>query len=116
MPNCSVYGNMSATLLYTEVPSNESKTQTFPVPSCKVSQLGFFLQNLKNGTTYIMQYQIANETSSNLTMNTNNVFDYQQIDSGLEARSGAMVVITVILSLGMVILLVSLIISIFFSS
>jgi len=43
------------------------------------------------------------------------VTDYQQINAGLPARSGAMVVITVILSLAMVALLVGLIFSLFFT-
>uniref|UniRef100_A0A672SVV0 Zgc:194948 n=1 Tax=Sinocyclocheilus grahami TaxID=75366 RepID=A0A672SVV0_SINGR len=118
LPNCTVYGNKSAELLYIELPSTKNKTESFIVPSCPVRQPGYLLQNLKNGTTYNMQYKIAgvNDISANLTMTTTNAADYQQIDSGLPARSGAMVVITVILSLAMVILLAGLIISIFFSN
>uniref|UniRef100_A0A9J7Y556 Uroplakin 2 n=2 Tax=Cyprinus carpio TaxID=7962 RepID=A0A9J7Y556_CYPCA len=117
LPNCSLYGDSSAELLYTELPSNENKTESFIVPSCPVSLPGFLLKNLKNGTTYNMQYKIAgvNDTSANLTTTTTNVIDYQQIDSGLPARSGAMVVITVILSVAMVALLIGLIISFLFS-
>uniref|UniRef100_A0A673IUH7 Zgc:194948 n=1 Tax=Sinocyclocheilus rhinocerous TaxID=307959 RepID=A0A673IUH7_9TELE len=116
LPNCSVYGNKSAEVLYIELPSTANKTESFIVPSCPVRQPGYLLQNLKNGTTYNMQYKIAGvNNTANLTMTTTNAIDYQQIDSGLPARSGAMVVITVILSLAMVILLAGLIISILFS-
>ncbi|XP_026098213.1 uroplakin-2 [Carassius auratus] len=117
LPDCSVYGNKSAELLYTELPSNENKTKSFIVPSCSVTRLGLLLQNLKNGTTYNMQYKIAgsNDTSANLTMATTNVIDFQQIDSGLPARSGAMVVITVILSVAMAALLIGLIVVLFSS-
>ncbi|KAI2664280.1 Uroplakin-2 [Labeo rohita] len=116
-PDCTLYGNRSAGLVYTELPTNDNKTQIFTVPSCTASLPGLLLQNLKNGTTYIMEYKIegTNQTSANLTATTTNALAYEQIDSGLERRSGAMVVITVILSLAMVILLVGLIISIFFS-
>ncbi|XP_043096794.1 uroplakin-2 [Puntigrus tetrazona] len=115
LPDCGVYANRSATLLYAEAPSSQSQNQSFVVPSCNPKQLGLLLEDLKQGTEYTMWYQIANETSSKLTGKTISVVDYQQIDSGLKARSGAMVVITVILSLAMVMLLVGLFISLFFS-
>ncbi|XP_073697512.1 uroplakin-2 [Garra rufa] len=116
-PNCSSYGNRSAGLVYTELLSNQNKTQNFTVPSCNASQPGLLLENLKDGTKYIMEYKIygVEDTSANLTAETVSVISYQQIDSGLPARSGAMVVITVILSLAMVILLVGLIVIIFFT-
>ncbi len=87
-----------------------------------------------------MWYQIDNDTSAKLTDTTTDgnstykyshfkwasccrpiwlwhilsfflVLDHQQINSGLEARSGAMIVITVILSLAMLILLLGLLMS-----
>ncbi|TRZ03456.1 hypothetical protein DNTS_011723 [Danionella cerebrum] len=63
-----------------------------------------------------MTYTIENVTSSVLTDTTTNAVDFQQIDIGLQARSGAMVVITVILSLAMGILLAGLILILFFFS
>ncbi|XP_056108893.1 uroplakin-2 [Rhinichthys klamathensis goyatoka] len=85
------------------------------VPSCPASLPGFHLKGLKSGTTYNMTYKIANDISTVLTETTTTVTDYQQINTGLPARSGAMVVITVILSLAMVALVVGFIISVFFS-
>nr|XP_005172061.1 uroplakin 2-like isoform X1 [Danio rerio] len=116
MPDCSIYGNQSVLLLYTEAPTNLNNTVNFTVQPCPVSQSWYLLGNLKNGTTYSMSYKIGNDTSSVLTNTTTNVNDYQQIDTGLRARSGAMVVITVILSLAMVFLLVGIILVFFFFS
>ncbi|KAK7165308.1 hypothetical protein R3I94_003618 [Phoxinus phoxinus] len=113
LPDCSTYGSKFAELLYTELPSNETNTEPFTVPSCPVSQPGYLLTGLKNGTTYNMMYAIEKDTSKVLTDTTTTVIDYQQINSGLPARSGAMVVITVILSLAMVALVAGLIISVF---
>ncbi|XP_077062634.1 uroplakin-2 [Siphateles boraxobius] len=115
LPNCSTYGDKSAELLYIELPSNENKKESFTVPSCPVSQPGYLLKGLKSGTTYNMTYKIENDTSTVLTDTTTTVIDYQQINSDLPARSGAMVVITVILSLAMVALVAGLIISVLFS-
>ncbi|KAK9974125.1 hypothetical protein ABG768_022234 [Culter alburnus] len=115
LPDCSTYGNKTVELLYTELGTNINKTENFTVPSCPVSQPWFLLKDLKNGTTYNMKYKTENDTSTVLTDTTTNVIDYQLIDSGLPARSGAMVVITVILSLTMAILLVGLFITVFFS-
>ncbi|KAF4113547.1 uncharacterized protein upk2 [Onychostoma macrolepis] len=109
--NCSLYGNTNATLLYSEASATENKTLVLSCNAIKPN----LLQNLK-GTQYSMWYQIGNETSQVLIRKTTDVTNYQNIDSGLEARSGAMVVITVILSLAMVLLVVGLIIVIFFSN
>ncbi|KAG1957411.1 uroplakin-2 [Pimephales promelas] len=115
LPDCSIYGNKSAQVLYIELPSNASKTESFEVPYCPVSLPGYLLKDLKSGTTYNVMYKIENDTSTVLTETTTTVTDYQQINAGLPARSGAMVVITVILSLAMVALLVGLIFSLFFT-
>ncbi|TRY92098.1 hypothetical protein DNTS_022020 [Danionella cerebrum] len=66
--------------------------------------------------SFSLTYTIENVTSSVLTDTTTNAVDFQQIDIGLQARSGAMVVITVILSLAMGILLAGLILILFFFS
>ncbi|XP_067293918.1 uroplakin-2 [Pseudorasbora parva] len=116
LPNCTDFGNQPAKLLYTEVGSNVTNIKTFQVPDCPASKLGYLLQDLKSETNYSMMYTIGSNNSSVLTENTTTpALDYKQIDSGLPARSGAMVVITVLLSLAMVILLAGLIVSIFFS-
>ncbi|XP_051526116.1 uncharacterized protein zgc:194948 [Myxocyprinus asiaticus] len=117
LPDCSTYGNKTVDLLYQELPGSQNNTQSFKVPSCLVSQtqLGYPLKGLKNGTTYSMWYRIENVISSALTDTTTNATDYREINDGLPARSGAMVVITVILSLAMALLLVGIIVTVFFS-
>uniref|UniRef100_A0A4W5M984 Uroplakin 2 n=1 Tax=Hucho hucho TaxID=62062 RepID=A0A4W5M984_9TELE len=74
--------------------------------------LGYQVTNLTTGSTYRLQYVVGAEKSNILEVSTRQVKDHNQIDSGLPARSGAMVVITVILSVSMLILLVALIVTV----
>ncbi|XP_036845734.1 uroplakin-2 isoform X2 [Oncorhynchus mykiss] len=74
--------------------------------------LGYQVTNLTTGSTYRLQYVVGAEKSNILEVSTRQVKDPNQIDSGLPARSGAMVVITVILSVSMFILLVALIVTV----
>ncbi|XP_065140196.1 uroplakin-2 [Paramisgurnus dabryanus] len=117
LPDCTSYGNKMANLLYQEFSGNQNNTKSFVVPTCNDTQSkqGYLLNNLKTGTKYSMWYNIKNDTSLPLTDTTTTVSDFRQINNGLQARSGAMVVITVILSLAMAVLLAGLIFLLAFS-
>ncbi|KAG9351463.1 hypothetical protein JZ751_022713 [Albula glossodonta] len=98
--------------------ATNAETLTIEVPSCSESKrdlisvteknknfilskfLGYQVTNLTNGT----EYRLTGILTSS----------YTQINDGLAARSGAMVVITVILSVAMFILVLGLIITVFF--
>ncbi|KAL7834497.1 hypothetical protein SRHO_G00287440 [Serrasalmus rhombeus] len=127
LPPCN-YSGQSVDLEYLNVNTNEYKTLTniFTVNctngistagSAALSRnLGYQVTNLTNGTEYKFRYKIGATNSSYVLATTRRVFDYNGIDEGLPARSGAMVVITVILSLAMFFLLICLILSMVMST
>ncbi|KAI7812954.1 uncharacterized protein zgc:194948 [Triplophysa rosa] len=116
-PNCTTYGDKKAEVLYQILKTDQNQTASFTVPNCndKQASRGYLLNKLQNGTSYSVWYKIGDETSSNLTNSTIPVTNFSQINDGLPARSGAMVVITVILAVAMVVLLAGLIFLMFFS-
>ncbi|CDQ73204.1 unnamed protein product [Oncorhynchus mykiss] len=130
LPPCAL-ATQSVTLEYNNTDTNESKTlvNIFKVLPCRFRRdiisnienngqfttsrnLGYQVTNLTTGSTYRLQYVVGAEKSNILEVSTRQVKDPNQIDSGLPARSGAMVVITVILSVSMFILLVALIVTV----
>ncbi|KAJ8388338.1 hypothetical protein AAFF_G00134920 [Aldrovandia affinis] len=134
LPPCTLAGR-SVDLEYNNTGTNEKTIlrNIFPVPLCRSKRglisfpeqnahftlkrdLGYQVMNLANGTEYSFQYIVDTERSKALLATTRAAPSYTQIDDGLPARSGAMVVITVILSVAMFILLVALIITLFFGN
>ncbi|KAI4900710.1 hypothetical protein NFI96_029143, partial [Prochilodus magdalenae] len=114
LPPCKEYAGENVDLEYINADTNENKTleHIFIVASCNASSIGFYhLLNLTKNTEYRLRYKVGTDNSSLILAHTRNVSDYNDIDSGLPGRSGAMVVITVILSLAMFFLLVCLILS-----
>ncbi|KAJ8345247.1 hypothetical protein SKAU_G00294400 [Synaphobranchus kaupii] len=134
LPPCSLVGK-NVDLAYNNTGTSESKAlkSIFQVPNCRskrdlisvteknnhftlTKDLGYQVNNLINGTQYSFQYVVDTEESNILTASTRAALSYTQIDDGLPARSAAMVVITVLLSVAMFILLVGLIISLFYGN
>ncbi|XP_048449664.1 uroplakin-2-like [Rhincodon typus] len=74
--------------------------------------LGYRLKNLKPNTEYKVVYHIDGEESNPLSIRTTSPMDFNDIDVGFSGRSGAMVVITVLLSIAMAVLIILLIVSI----
>ncbi|XP_060702959.1 uroplakin-2 [Hemiscyllium ocellatum] len=75
--------------------------------------LGYQLTNLRPGTEYNVVYRIGNEESNPLSVTTISPMDFNNIDVGFSGRSGAMVVITVLLSVAIAVLIILLIVSVF---
>ncbi|GCC16855.1 hypothetical protein chiPu_0021444, partial [Chiloscyllium punctatum] len=75
--------------------------------------LGYKLTNLQPNTEYDVVYRIGSEESNPLRIMTSSPMDFNNIDVGFSGRSGAMVVITVLLSIAMVVLIIILIVSVF---
>ncbi|XP_066516103.1 uroplakin-2 [Hoplias malabaricus] len=127
LPPCELEGQ-SVDLEYLNVNTNENKTLTsiFTVPSCTNvntigstafgRNIGYQLMNLSNGTAYRLHYKVGNVSSVTIFGTTITASDYNGINDGLPARSGAMVVITVILSVTMLLLLICLILSLALST
>ncbi|XP_072549980.1 uroplakin-2 [Salminus brasiliensis] len=128
LPPCQFAGQ-TVDLEYLNANTNETKTLTniFTVASCSTHSnkagstalsrnIGYQLMNLANGTEYKIHYKIGSEISNYMMATTRSVPDYNGINEGLSARSGAMVVITVILSLAMFFLLICLVLSTVLSS
>ncbi|XP_041091000.1 uroplakin-2 isoform X2 [Polyodon spathula] len=76
--------------------------------------LGYQLTGLQPGQTYNFQYVIPAtlDMSNVVSATTRQVQDYNSIDGGLGARSGGMIVITILLSIAMCMLIVGLIVAI----
>uniref|UniRef100_A0A8C7HQY1 Uroplakin-2 n=1 Tax=Oncorhynchus kisutch TaxID=8019 RepID=A0A8C7HQY1_ONCKI len=132
LPPCA-FATQSVTLEYNNTDTNESKTlvNIFKVLPCRFRRdiistienngqfttsrnLGYQVTNLTTGSTYRFLTPVASKQNlkHSFCMLFISVKDPNQIDSGLPARSGAMVVITVILSVSMFILLVALIVTV----
>ncbi|XP_036436794.1 uroplakin-2 [Colossoma macropomum] len=122
LPPCN-YSGQSVDLEYLNANTNENKILSniftinctngvYTAGSATLSRnIGYQVTNLTNGTEYKLRYKIGTTNSSYILATTRTVSDYNVIDEGLPARSGAMVVITVILSLAMFFLLICLILS-----
>ncbi|KAK6469222.1 uroplakin-2-like isoform X1 [Huso huso] len=110
--------------------SSATLTNAFVVPGCQFKRaviqasdsnpqftvtrdLGYQLTGLTPGHTYNLQYLIpATQDRSNIVVAcTRQVQDYNSINGGLAARSGGMIVITVLLSIAMCVLIVGLIVA-----
>ncbi|XP_063798006.1 uroplakin-2 isoform X2 [Pseudophryne corroboree] len=122
LPSACQYSLKSATL-YVNGPTNA--TYSFTVPQCRLKRdlivlnnnsqsgnlgtvnVGYQIQDLKPSSTYTAYYTVGSDTFTPVTFTTANGF------SGMPpvtfARSGGMVVITVILSVAMLLLVVGLI-------
>ncbi|KAG9282018.1 uroplakin-2 [Astyanax mexicanus] len=128
LPPCDQYAGKSVDLEYLNVNTNQTTTlkSIFTVANCSSGintvgstaisrNIGYQLKNLSNGTEYRIHYQIGSNKSVPIMATTRSVPDFGN-DLSLPARSGAMVVITVILSLAMFFLLICLILSTVMSS
>ncbi|KAL4608645.1 uroplakin-2 [Arapaima gigas] len=131
-PPCRLGGNR-VTLQFQNMATNMNTTMNniFLVPACRTrrdtilipnnagqsasSFLGYQVNGLTNGTMYRFQYTVGQEKSNVLDISTLSVSPYTSIYDGLPARSGAMVVITVILSITMFLLVVGLVVTLFLS-
>ncbi|XP_056600782.1 uncharacterized protein zgc:194948 [Triplophysa dalaica] len=117
-PNCTTYGGQDGAVLYQILKTDEKQSENFTVPNCssdKRAPRGLLLKNLKHETNYSIWYKIRDEISLPLNSSTLPVTKFSEINDGLPARSGAMVVITVILALAMAVLLAGIISLIFIS-
>ncbi|KAG7483530.1 hypothetical protein MATL_G00039380 [Megalops atlanticus] len=134
LPPCSLAGQ-SVNLQYNNTATKEIKTlrDIFKVPLCRfrralavvtetnghfiiTKELGYQVKDLTNGTQYSLQYIVGAERSNVLEATTKTASDYAQLDEGLPAHSGAMVVITVLLSVAMFLLVLGLIVTLFLSN
>ncbi|XP_062391530.1 uroplakin-2 [Sardina pilchardus] len=126
LPPCSLQGQ-NVSLKYTINNTMDSWTleNIFKVPSCETTtdagslvsrRIGYKVSGLASGTTYSFQFQIGSNQSNIVLATTKAGQDYGEIDIGLPARSGAMIVITVILSVAMFILMVALTVTIVLSN
>ncbi|XP_012677378.2 uroplakin-2 [Clupea harengus] len=129
LPPCSLEGQ-NVSLAYND--SNNKSwilEHIFIVPSCGnmtgtgreghlvTSNIGLYkVSDLASGTNYSFQYHTDLEKSNVVTASTRSAQDYSGIDTVLPARSGSMIVITVILSVAMAFLLVALTITIVLSN
>ncbi|XP_039620173.1 uroplakin-2 [Polypterus senegalus] len=129
LPPCT-YAGQNFIVTTTANSTNTAVTsQPIPVPICRYRRdvltnsiangmytltqtNGYQLNGLQPGNTYSVQYTIGTKSSTPLSITTPTVKDFNSIDTGLGARSGGMVVITVLLSIAMFILIVGLIVTI----
>ncbi|XP_028664273.1 uroplakin-2 [Erpetoichthys calabaricus] len=130
LPPCTYAGqNFTVTTTISNSTNTAVPAQSIPVPICRYRRdllansvangmytltqtTGYQLTGLKPGNTYSVMYTIGAASSTPLTITTPTVKDYNSINTGLGARSGGMVVITVLLSVAMFILIVGLIVTI----
>ncbi|XP_006642299.1 uroplakin-2 [Lepisosteus oculatus] len=129
LPPCSLAGN-TVNMVYQQggTQNKVNLTGIFKVPVCRFKRdlitviansgqftvtrnIGYQVKNLSPATNYTFQYFVGSEKSNAVQAATRTVSNYQDIDDGLPARSGAMVVITVLLSVAMFILIVGLIVT-----
>ncbi|XP_048839100.1 uroplakin-2 [Brienomyrus brachyistius] len=132
VPPCT-FAEQMASLTYQNTATKETVNlqNVFAVPSCRkrrdlvvVSQsngqsissqyLGYQVNNLVNGTQYSFQYTVGSNTSDVLLASTVQAAPYSTIYDGLPARSGAMVVITVILVITIFLLIVGFVLTIIY--
>uniref|UniRef100_UPI00398F5E6D uroplakin-2 n=1 Tax=Pristiophorus japonicus TaxID=55135 RepID=UPI00398F5E6D len=73
--------------------------------------VGYRVTGLNPGTNYNVTYHIENKKSYPLSITTTSPMNYQNIDVGFVGRSGAMIVITVLLVIAMVLLIILFIVS-----
>ncbi|XP_063060038.1 uroplakin-2 [Engraulis encrasicolus] len=118
LPPCEMAGK-SVNLTYKINSTNDENTlvDIFTVPACDDNEtkegaslvsrnVGYKVSNLQTGAHYILQYHVDGQKSNEVMASTRAAMNYEDIDTGLPARSGAMVVITVILSVAMFILMI----------
>ncbi|KAL2095089.1 hypothetical protein ACEWY4_009808 [Coilia grayii] len=117
LPPCSLEGQNADLIYSTNTTSDKTLRSVFTVPTCVTSgreegtlvsrKIAYKVSNLAAGAHYRLQYQVGTQKSNVVTASTRAAKDYNDIDTGLPARSGAMVVITVILSVAMFVLMVA---------
>ncbi|XP_041030440.1 uroplakin-2-like [Carcharodon carcharias] len=74
--------------------------------------LGYRIKNLKPNTGYNVVYHVGDQMSNSLSIITTSPIDFRNIDDGFTGRTGAMVVITVLLVIAMALLIILLIVSV----
>ncbi|XP_078415220.1 uroplakin-2 [Cetorhinus maximus] len=74
--------------------------------------LGYRIKNLQPGTNYTVVYRVGDQMSNFLSITTTSPTNFRNIDDGFTGRSGAMVVITVLLVIAMALLIILLIVSV----
>ncbi|XP_076130065.1 uroplakin-2 [Alosa pseudoharengus] len=128
LPPCSFQGqNVSLQYTINNTVDTWTLKNIFTVPPCEKTtgtegnslvtrRIGYKVSDLASGTTYRFQFQIGSNKSNTVLATTKAGQHYSGIDTGLPARSGAMVVITVILSVAMFILMVALTVTIVLSN
>ncbi|XP_023672090.1 uroplakin-2 [Paramormyrops kingsleyae] len=127
VPPCSLAGQ-KVSLTYQNMANKSTVTlqNVFAVPSCRnrrdlldVTQsngqnLGYQVTNLVSGTQYSFQYNVGSNMSDSLQASTAQAVPYSTIYDGLPARSGAMVVVTVILVILVFLLIVGLVLTVIY--
>ncbi|MGH0129770.1 UNVERIFIED_CONTAM: hypothetical protein FKN15_059454 [Acipenser sinensis] len=130
LPPCNFAGQQVNLEWFDNNGTSSTLTNAFVVPGCQFKRaviqasdsnpqftvtrdLGYQLTGLTPGHTYNLQYEIpATQDRSNVVVAcTRQVQDYNSINGGLGARSGGMIVITVLLSIAMCVLIVGLIVA-----
>ncbi|KAK1153461.1 uroplakin-2-like isoform X2 [Acipenser oxyrinchus oxyrinchus] len=130
LPPCKFTGQQVNLEWFDNNGTSGNLTNAFMVPGCQFKRaliqasdsnpqftvtrdLGYQLTRLTPGHTYNLQYVIpATQDRSNVVVaSTRQVQDYNSINGGLAARSGGMIVITILLSIAMCVLIVGLIVA-----
>ncbi|XP_030076510.1 uroplakin-2 [Microcaecilia unicolor] len=127
LPSCEYIGKKASLTATPSANADRAQTSTFDVPACRLRRdvinvvdsgssftvtknIGYQITNLSPNTSYSITYKVDNASSNNLHATTLNPTSYQSINTSM-ARSGGMVVITVLLSIAMAVLTVGLIVT-----
>ncbi|XP_059812934.1 uroplakin-2 [Hypanus sabinus] len=120
LPPCGLAGETIAVKV-TNITGQEIQQPNFTMPVCRFRRelialeanidgfqrmfnLGYQVTGLKENTKYNMSYEVGNRKSNQLEISTIMPINYKDIDTGF-GRSGAMVVITVLLAIAMAVLI-----------
>ncbi|XP_075046027.1 uroplakin-2 [Mixophyes fleayi] len=124
IPTSCQYSQKAAILYINDTKNTNIKTASFTIPQCRLKRdlivandtqsgnvqntnVGYQVEGLSPNTSYIAYYNIGGEDLNSVNFNTANVQNYLP---EIFARSGGMIVITVILSVAMFLLVVGLIV------
>nr|XP_033773308.1 uroplakin-2 [Geotrypetes seraphini] len=127
LPSCGYVGKKATLTATPSADAGSAQTSTFDVPACRfrrdvisvvdssssftvTKNIGYQINNLSSNTPYSISYKVDTASSNILNATTLNPTPYQDINMSM-ARSGGMIVITVILSVAMAILIVGLILT-----
>ncbi|XP_062894344.1 uroplakin-2-like [Mobula hypostoma] len=128
LPSCSQAQQTIMVKVINVTTGQEVQQPNFTVPFCRFKRalisldsnsegiqrtlnLGYQVTGLEENTKYNVSYIVANHESNRLEINTIKPMNYKDIDTGF-GRSGAMVVITVLLVIAMAVLIILFIVAV----